>query len=386
MWMRLSLILLLLIGSSWGSSHWGSSTIARADTNVLLSSAICGLPSGMAETAPQEQRVTLNPNSSLDVTCPTSLTVRTSRDRKQASLTCAPEQGSSRPSPGQPCPANVHDPDRWHPPVGPGGCYYGHEHGDPPPGWVVSSRWPPMFTHAGNTPGENIYKHTSFKGFLLEKGGVQVYLIIHLDTNPNGHTSRFHSYQVWARDLAGNVSYWNQWADFGEENNTGPNVIPVAACGGNDAIRPVMMVNFPQCPVNFETWYSRAGAAEWAWDLGFNIKPQYYHGPRVGESSNPDLQAMPTWLPTGLLNDERRAEIAWYDFRPHPTGMFYATQFGEIVSGPRDRRCGTTRTIGGRSYPVLCLPQYIAPTMRTFAFPGNSVQRTYDVTGVVLPN
>jgi len=166
MWTRIFLILSLLIGSAWGSGHWGFSMIARADTNVLLNATICGLASDMAGTAPQGQRVTLNPNSSLDVTCLTSLTVRISQDRKQATLTCAPEQGSSRPSPGQPCPASVHDPDRWHPPVGPGGCYYAHEHGDSPPGWVVSSRWPHMFTHAGNTPGENIYKHTSFKRFL----------------------------------------------------------------------------------------------------------------------------------------------------------------------------------------------------------------------------
>ncbi len=374
------LALAVLVGGNWGAGRHASFVEARV--SLPVDSVYCGFSSSAA----QGQQVVMDPNSTLDVTCPTSLTVRTSRDRKRAVLTCASDSGSPEPRPGQPCPSGVHNPDVWHPPVGPGGCYYGHEHGDPPPGWVTSSRWPPMFTHPGNTPGENIYKHTSFKGFQLEKGGIQVYLIMHLDTNPNGHTSRFHSYQVWARDPAGNVSYWNLWADFGEGNNAGPNVRPVASCGGDTSLRPIMMVNFPQCSLNFETWYSRAGAPEWGWDLGFSVKPQYYHGPRVGESSTPDLTAMGTWLPTGLLNDERRAEIAWYEFRPHPTGTFYATQFGEIVSGPRDRRCGTTRVIGGKSYPVLCLQQHIAPTMRTFAFPGNSAQKTYDVTGVQLPN
>lgn len=360
----------------------------------LVALALC-TPRSQAQNP--SQTINLAPGSSAGLTCPTTISTRVSRDRKQAVVTCAPTPTPSptptptpsptpSPTPGQPCPAELHDANVWHPPVHPSGCYYGHEHGDAPPQWVQTSPWMPMFSHAGNTPGENVYKHTGFKGFSLRDDGIDVYVIMHLDTNPNGHTSRFHSYQVWAKDTAGNISYWDLWADFGEGNNTGPNVLPVDTCGVPQSTRPIMSVNFPECPIAFETWYSRAGAPEWGWDLGFNVKPQYYHGPAQGQSSNPDLGAINTWLPTGLLNDTRRIELAWYAFRPHPTGRFYSTQFGEIVTGPTDPVCGTQRTIGNKTYTVLCLEQYIAPTMTTFSFPGNSVQKDYDSRGVVLPN
>ena len=38
-----------------------------------------------------------------------------------------------------------------------------------------------------------------------------------------GQQTRFHSYQMWARDASGGVSHWDLWADFGQDNNTGPN-------------------------------------------------------------------------------------------------------------------------------------------------------------------
>ncbi len=350
---------------------------------MLLATLTPGVRSSSAQNP--SQTITLDPGTSVRVNCSTGLSVRVSRDRKQVTIECASASGS-RPTPGQLCPASLHDPNVWHPPAHSSGCFYGHEHGDEPPAWVYASRWMPMFSHPGNTPGENLYKHTGFKGFSLRDDGVEVYVIMHLDTTPSGHVSRFHSYQVWARDPAGRVSYWNLWADFGEGDNPGPNVRPVDTCGGPQSVRPIMAVNFPECPIAFENWYSRAGTPEWGWDLGFNVKPQYYHGPARGQSSNPDLSAMNTWLPTGFLNDTRRIELAWYAFRPHPTGRFYSTQFGEIVSGPNDPLCGTYRTVGGRAYRVLCLEQYIAPTMRTVSFPGNSVQKTYDVRGVLLPN
>ena len=60
-----------------------------------------------------------------------------------------------------------------------------------------------MFTHAANTPNENVHKHTGFKGFSARLNNIDVYVVMHLDSNPNGHTSRFHSYQMWTRDAEG---------------------------------------------------------------------------------------------------------------------------------------------------------------------------------------
>jgi len=273
----------------------------------------------------------------------------------------------------------------WHPPVV-NGCATGHEHGDAPPAWVTASRWQPMFDHPGNTPNENVLKHSSFKGFTLSDDGVNLYIIAHLDTNPAGHGSRFHSVQVWAQDKTKAVSHWDVWMDFGSGNEAGPHLQPTDACG-NDGSRPIMMVDFTSCgQVTYENWYSRAGAPVWGWDFGFNISPNYYGGTDMQHLSSSNLADSATWLPTGQLNTTRRVEAAWYANRSSQRGDFWSTQWGNIVSGPTDPVCGTTRTIGGKSYTVLCIEQYVAPSMTTVQFPGNSVQKNYPAQGVHNPN
>lgn len=271
----------------------------------------------------------------------------------------------------------------WHAPLI-GNCATGHEHGDAPPDWVLASRWMPMFEHPGNTPGENALKHSSFKGFTLSDDGVDVYVIMHLDTNPNGRSSRFHSVQVWARDAAGGISHWDYWADFGDDNNTGPNLR-----GDNcedDDIRPIISVPYVDCPpLHFETWYStphRGGGP--IWGFGFTVSAQYYNGTDPQHPSDPDLAAMATWLPTGGWNNVRRIEATWSGY--DRTGSVYTTQWGRVVSGPADPLCGTPRTIGAKTYTTLCLEQYIAPTLGEVGFPGNSNQVKYPFPGVKLPN
>jgi hypothetical protein len=273
----------------------------------------------------------------------------------------------------------------WHPPVV-NGCQTGHEHGDAPPDWVLSSSWHPMFDHPGNTPNENALKHTSFKAFSMRLHGVDLYTINHLDTHPNGQQTRFHSYQVWARDASGGVSHWDLWADFGQDDNAIPNIRAVDTCGVQYSIRPIIQVNYPECPSAFENWYSRAGVPSWGWDFGLNTRAQYYGGPQRGTLSSGNLADMATWLPTSVLNDTRRIELSWYATRSSQRGTFYSTQLGTIVSGPGDPRCSQPFTVGGRTYETLCIQQHIAPTMTTVAFPGNAMQRVYDVTGVRLPN
>lgn len=182
----------------------------------------------------------------------------------------------------------------WHPPVV-NGCATGHEHGDPPPQWVYDAGYTPSFKHPANTPNENQLKHTSFKGFQLRDDGVDLYVIAHIDTNPSGHSSRSHSYQVWARDRTGNVSHWRGWMDFGEGDMTGPQI---SRDGCDPDVRPIMSVFIPECsssPVRFESWYSRAGGSgSWSWDFGFNIKANYFFG---GDPNN-----YATWVPTGAMN------------------------------------------------------------------------------------
>jgi hypothetical protein len=262
------------------------------------------------------------------------------------------------------------------------GCPTGHEHGDAPPSWVLDAGYFPTFGHAANTPNENalVHKHSAFKAFSVHLQGVDIYVVMHLDTNPGGHVSRFHSYQVWARDSSGGVSHWHGWLDFGEGDQTGPNLRRFN-CEDTDGTRPIIAVNDPACPgdTRFENWYSRPGAERaWSWDFGFNVSPSYYAG---GDPADPS-----TWTPTGALNSTRRIEAAWYADRSPLRGTFWATQFGEIVAGPDDALCGTERSYGERTYTLLCLEQHIAPTMTTVAFPGNATQASYSEDGVSLPN
>lgn len=287
-----------------------------------------------------------------------------------------------------PAPTNMIDM-YWHPPMAHGDRPR-HEHGDPPPSWLLDyfgateTGEVMLFQHSGNTPGENIaaYKHTAFKGWAGRFNGQDWYGVFHLDFQPNGRQNRFHSYQLWVRDSSGEVSAINGWLDFGTGNNTGPQV--VETCGQDSGIRPIMLVSLPGCPVRFENWYASAGGnGGWAPDFGFNINPNYFSG---GDPENPA-----TWNPTGgIRNVERRIEFAWYlggnGIRPSPRGEFYATQWGDIVSGPNDPVCGTQRSYGSRSYTVLCLRQYVSPALQPMTFPGNSVQRTFNSDGVMLPN
>lgn len=347
---------------------------------------------GVALTMPTVTRATL----AADGTCHV-LTVRdgqTLHDETVDPSVCSqydptatpvPPTATTAPSPtatGCPGVDDLH----WHPPVV-NGCATGHEHGLEPYQWVKDSRWMPMFTHPGNTPGEAQTKQRSCKGFGFRDDGVDVYLIMHLDTNPNGHTSRFHSVQVWARDATGAVSHWDYWLDFGHGNDTGPYLQPVDSCG-NDGSRPIMMVNFAGgCPgLAYEHWYGRANVASWTWDLGFNVQAQYYAGPTKGVYTDGDLANSANWLPTGQLNATRRVEGSWYADRDRHRGTFYATQFGDVVSGPTDPICGAQRTFGAKSYQVLCLEQFISSSLTTVQFPGNSVQKTWPTEGVHLPN
>ena len=277
----------------------------------------------------------------------------------------------------------------WHPPMAHGDRPR-HEHGDAPPTWLLDYFGATevgelmLFQHTGNTPGENLaaYKHTAFKGWAGNFNGQDWYGVFHLDFQPNGRQNRFHSYQLWVRDSSGQVSAINGWLDFGVGNNTGPNLLP--SCGQDSSVRPIMNPTQVGCNIQFESWYARAGGnGDWAPDFGFNINSNYYHG---GDPENPS-----TWTPTGgIRNVERRLEFAWYlggqGIRPSPRGEFYTTQWGDIVSGVNDPICGTQRTYGSRSYTVLCLRQFVSPSIQPMTFPGNSTQNTFNGDGVLLPN
>lgn len=276
---------------------------------------------------------------------------------------------------------------QWHAPGGHDGIAP-HDHGDAPPAWIAAAGYTVSFDHPGNTPGENVmaHKHTARKGFAATLKGVDVYCVQHFDFNPAGLASRFHSHQCFFRDGAGNVSNINGWFDYGVGNNTGPNV--VRACGSDSGTRPLAMENGYGCaPTLFSTWYDRAGST--IIDVGFSISPLYYMDGPPGSVIDPANPA--TWyLIPGGNNLTRRMEIAVYRSRlnKYPQNTpFWTDQFGRMVSGPDDALCSTTFTAGSRTWPIVCLRQYIASTLPEISFPGNALQKSYPGAGIVVaPN
>jgi hypothetical protein len=258
------------------------------------------------------------------------------------------------------------------------------------PSWLTAAGYTPAFDHPANTPNENAlpHKHSAMKGWAGRFGTVDWYGIFHLDQNPGGYASRFHSYQLWLRDSSGAVSNFHGWLDFGTGNNTGPNLID--SCEPNNEIRPqIFPMQRAGCVTHFENWYARAsGSGAFAPDFGFNLQPNYY---LTGAPDGPNDPADPaTWTPVdGNVHMARRIEFAWYASRSNLRGDFWTTQWGNVVSGPTDPLCDGlhTRDYGTKTYTVLCLKQTIQPTLPTIQFPGNAVQRTFPGGNIaVLPN
>jgi hypothetical protein len=269
--------------------------------------------------------------------------------------------------------------DTWHPPVV-DGCATGHEHGDPPPDWIMDAGYEVKFhSHANTSPAENTAKHAAMKGFATTLDNVDIYFRVHASSNVLDRSARYHSYEVWARDPSGNVSRWQGWYD------TGDPVTDRIPRGEDPGRRPVMLVvdqNAWDRGIRCEQWYAKT--AKWSWDFGWticNTTTIYYSG----ENEEQD-QANWRLAPDGSLGTTRRLEAAWYDFRSPARGAFVATQFGEIVSGMDDPRCSGTTTKHGETYDNVCLEQYIAPTMQKVSYPDNAVQKTFDATGVQVPN
>jgi hypothetical protein len=269
----------------------------------------------------------------------------------------------------------------WHPPVI-NGCATGHEHGDAPPDWIAAAGYNVSFHgHFNTSPTEHTAKHAAMKGFTARFNNVDIYFRVHAASNVLDRSARYHSYEVWARDPQGNVSHWQGWYNTGD-----PERDRYARRRGTEiSTRPAMLVvdqtSWDQ-GIRCEQWY--ASTAQWSWDFGWTIcnsTTLYY----PGENQEQD-RSFWRLAPDGSLGATRRLEAAWYASRPHPTGAFVTTQFGEIVSGMNDARCSGTTTAHGKTYQNVCMEQYIAPTMTQVAFPNNAVQKNFDATGATIPN
>jgi len=292
----------------------------------------------------------------------------------------------------------------WHSPAAHDGLNY-HEHGDKPPAWVeefISNNADILgtdhlvFGGDEGTNGENVKKHQGFKGYYVHFGGGDQYYRFHMMTTPLGQTGVFHSLEIYMRDPSGNVSFVQGWLNFAEggtfsnnsdnfyqhpDNCIDPNYPFMHA--GNPAGRPRIITNTLYCYktkgiYTFESWYSDFHPI--LGETGVNSEDTYFFD---GVPSDPS-----TWTtaPNNNKGLGRRVEANWTP-EGKPQGWFVADQFGRIMNGMNDARCGSTVTAQGQSHTVLCLPQFISNTAIGFGFPGNSFQKTFPSgDGIELPN
>ncbi|MBN9391138.1 MAG: hypothetical protein J0I20_24125 [Chloroflexi bacterium] len=358
------------------------------------------LVGSLASAATVVQNVTLSNNQAAVVNCPNGVLAASGNNTASMTVNCSIPVANPTPTtapkatPTQPPAAGKgvcgESMTEWHPPVvtGPDGkpCYTGHEHGDPPPSWIAAAGY--KVTYEGNfntTSAENTTKHAAMKGFSARFGTTDVYFRVHANSNPMDRSARYHSYEVWARDAKGGVSHWSLWYNTGDPIK---DRFVRRTTNGDPGTRPIVLVvdqtSWNQ-GIRCEQWYSAPAEPAWGWDFGWTIcNTTVLYQP----NENTYIYDQRQWplAPDKSKGATRRLEAAWYSNRQHPTGKFYSTQFGDIVSGPNDPKCSSTTTKFGVQYPNKCLAQYIAPTMSQVAFPGNALQKTFDVTGVTIPN
>lgn len=305
----------------------------------------------------------------------------------------------------------------WHPP----GAHDGlnaHEHGDKPPDWA--DEWSMAnFGHPVNWggdessgPEENTVKHVAFKGMNARLSGVDLYIRHHGMSNPLGRSGPFHSYEVYARDSSGNVSFWQgvQWYGYPEfrsqrmtrENEVEGTILRdgsgLPAPGRDQFIIAAPDVvdwnNFLRC----EQWYGFGGT--WSWDLSVTIcgASTYFHY----DEHEGDIYNQSTWDKTGALGLSRRIEATHYGAdNPLVTGVVVPLDAWYCVQHkPNENRIEGSQhrpewdITGAVSGPDACpagyLPQYKAgtfPPAGVYFQTGNTVERTFPGQGIVtVPN
>ena len=288
--------------------------------------------------------------------------------------------------------------DRWHADVmtRPDGseCFPGHEHGDEPPAWLAEGGVNLRYGGPEATPRENEIKHQAYKGFAFADVKQQEgYLRVHAASNPHDRAARFHSYEFYLRDAAGNISQFRGWYDTGDRIKDRP------SRATDPQIRPLIGVvdkeSFDK-GIRCEQWYMMTTSEYGGWgpDLGWTIcnSTTLYV---LGEDRTADDYS--SWVPSpdGSMGLVRRLELAWYGpdasvaadrGTPPKNKTFYTTQFGMRVNGPDDKKCGETVIYGDQTFTTKCLPQYIAKTAKAITFPNNSWQKTFPGRNIKMPN
>lgn len=264
-------------------------------------------------------------------------------------------------------PANTHT---WHAPTD-------HEHGDAPPAWAdafscASFGHPVVFGGDESTPGEvaginDAMVYVAFKGFYVPpKKGIELYVRLHIHSNPHGRSTVWHSYEVYARETNGVISFWQGWMPFGKYVTGGGTSAAFGLAG--QGLKP-NIAGADDASEN-EAWYGgNSEVIPWTWDLLVIIHdPTTYYN--RGEDVNP--HDMSRWEWTGDKGLRRELSQANYQMGsakypdrnvPQVRGWFCATSQGQIT------------TTGSQTCAEGELPQYV---MVSQTYTRGMATKTYD--------
>lgn len=315
-----------------------------------------------------------------------------------------PPHATSSPSPNPtqtPAPAS-NSMQLWHAP----GAHDGlnpHEHGDKPPAWadefsMVNFGHPVIFGGDESSGQMEIeHKHQAYKGFVATVGGVEIFVRYHAGSNPLDRAFAFHSYEVYAKDQTGNVSFWQGLYFAGY-----PDIKTQRMTRTDEAIaRDSFIISSPdeadwnnvgRC----EQWYTTGGL--WSWDIGIlmcDATTRFHYGENLE-----DLHNMINWDVTGELGLNRMIQFVQYGpTNPRVHGIAVPVDRWYCVSKfpSEDKPNAPTWTVTGAVLgPNACdagfLPQYKAGTFPSegiwFETPGgNQREKTFPGEGVVtVPN
>ncbi len=278
-----------------------------------------------------------------------------------------------------------------------------HEHGDCAPSWANQfSRQnfghPVVFGgDERSSDTENTHKHQAFKGFTATVGGLEMFVRYHAASNPADRAAAFHSYEVYARDQAGNVSFWQGVYFAGY-----PDIKTQRMTRADEAIaRDSFIISSPDIAdwnrfLRCEQWYTTGGL--WSWDIGIlmcDATTRFHYGEHLEA-----VQDTSTWDKTGAVGLQRLIQFVQYGpANPRVRGIAVPVDRWYCVSRfPRENKpnAPTWTVTGAVSGPDACdagfLPQFKAGTFPAagiwFETPGgNQREKTFPGAGVVeAPN
>jgi len=308
----------------------------------------------------------------------------------------------------------------WHPP----GAHDGlnaHEHGDKPPSWaddwsMANFGHPVIYGGDEETSHENHYKHIAYKGtehtFSVNGCSIDTYLRYHAQSNPLGRSAAFHSYEMYARDCQGGISFWQGWfwsgyPEFRSQRMTKANEQPGTILTDGSGLPAPGRDQFIISAPDHADWNNFLRSDQWYlfnpfWEVSVTILNStvfFNYDEHLGDFTN-----ITTWELTGDKGLARRFEMshytstgagspvdgvnvpldAWYCVQLHPTE--------DRVEGPSHRpHWDVTGAVAGpNSCPSGYVPQYKASTFPAAGLSfkdGNAYEKTFPGQGIVtIPN